>query len=391
MDVTDIQHDQQQTLRKEKLESMIRLAGGAATHFAEILRGVLDEADAAASKLGDAPSAAAGLRQIRDLALRGQEIIRQLNLYTGQERASFEPLDVSHLVKDMLADLKNSVSKRATFETHIGEHLPSVQASSGQLQDLLMNLVTNASTALGEHGGVISIATSVLTAGRDWAIAGPGNPRPGTCLNLEICDTGCGMTPEVKSRIFEPFFSTSTSGLGLGLSVVEGIVRAHGGAIRVASACGSGSTIQVLLPCGGEAPAKNPAASPARKGTHKAAATILVVEDEQTLLMAVARMLQNSGFSVLTSADGAAAVDQLRLHRENVSLLLLDVTLPGLSSREVLEEARRIRPDIPVILTSAFSQNMIDSSFAGLHVDYFIRKPYRLAELIDVLQKVLTA
>jgi DNA-binding response OmpR family regulator len=115
----------------------------------------------------------------------------------------------------------------------------------------------------------------------------------------------------------------------------------------------------------------------------------LVVEDEQTLLMAVATMLRKSGFSVLTSADGATAVDQLRLYGQNVSLLLLDVTLPGLSSREVLEEARRIRPDLPVVLTSAFSQHTIDSSFAGLHIDHFIRKPYRLAHLVDVLQRVL--
>jgi DNA-binding response OmpR family regulator len=161
----------------------------------------------------------------------------------------------------------------------------------------------------------------------------------------------------------------------------------------VASARGSGSTIQILLPCSGEAPSKTPAAAPAwaaRSAAGKAAATILVVEDEQTLLLAVARMLRKNGFSVLTSADGVAAVDQLRLYGEHIALLLLDVTLPGLSSREVLEEARRIRPDIPVILTSAFSQNMIDSSFVGLHVDHFIRKPYRLADLVDVLQRVLT-
>ena len=369
---------------------MITLGGGVATHFDALLRGVLAESDAAATKLSDAPAAAAELQQIRRLARRGQEIIRQVKLYTGQERASFEPLDISQVVKDMLADLKNSVAKHATLETHISEHLPVVQASSAQMQQLLMNLVTNASTAIGEHGGVISIATSVFTAGRDWAIAGSGNLLPGTYVNLEICDTGCGMTPEVKSRIFEPFFSTSTSGLGLGLSVVEGVVRAHGGAIRVASAIGSGSTIQILLPCGNEEPSKNPAAAPVLRTAGKPPATILVVEDEHTLLMAVARMLQNSGFSVLTADDGAAAVDQLRLHRENIALLFLDATVPGLSSREVLEEARRIRSDMPVILTSAFSQSMIDSSFAGLHVNHFISKPYRLADLTELLQRVLT-
>jgi CheY-like chemotaxis protein len=256
-----------------------------------------------------------------------------------------------------------------------------------------MNLVTNASEAIGENAGVIRISTALVKVGQNSPGADVTKLPEGDYLRLEVSDTGSGMTPGVQARIFDPFFTTKFPGhgRGLGLAVTDGIVRNHGGAIQV-SASSNSTVFKVWLPCLGKTAQKTskPAAPVvAEKGVSKAG-TILVVEDEDLLRLAVAKALTKRGFAVLEACDGSMGMELIRAHKNDIDVVLLDVTLPGLPSREIFEEARRIRPELKVILTSAYGKETVAGSFAGLPVERFIRKPFQLAELVAVLQDALS-
>jgi CheY-like chemotaxis protein len=215
----------------------------------------------------------------------------------------------------------------------------------------------------------------------------------GDYLRLSVSDTGCGMTEEQKARIFDPFFTTKFAGRGLGLAVVQGIVRAHSGAIHLVSAPGQGTTFEILLPCDREPKERDqrdalPAAGNRIPGV---AGTVLLVEDEGALRFSVAKMLRKQGYSVIEAADGSAAMDLFRGHKDRIDVILLDMTIPGISSRDVIAEAGRIGPGVKVILTTAYSREMATASLTAPQVRGFIRKPFRLGELIELLRDVLAA
>jgi two-component system, cell cycle sensor histidine kinase and response regulator CckA len=199
------------------------------------------------------------------------------------------------------------------------------------------------------------------------------------------------MTEQVKARVFDPFFSTKFAGRGLGLAVVQGVVRDHGGAINLVSAPGQGTTFEILLPCAGETAQAGHAAItlPTRKKHPPRSGIVLVVEDEELLRFAVSKMLRNNGFGVIEAGDGSAALELVRAPADEIDVMLLDMTLPGVSGREILQETRQIRPNLRVILTSAYSRETVEASFAG-PVEFFIRKPFRLADLMGLIRDVLS-
>jgi two-component system cell cycle sensor histidine kinase/response regulator CckA len=226
------------------------------------------------------------------------------------------------------------------------------------------------------------------------SLAAGGTDLPeGDYLRLEVSDTGCGMTEERKARIFEPFFTTKFAGRGLGLAVVQAIVRAHGGTVNLISAPGQGTRFQILLPCTDRPVELVRAMSLTATGEpiSSAVGTVLLVEDEDTLRRSVSSMLRKRGFVVVEAGDGCAAVDLFRSHQDHIDVILLDITIPGSSSREVMAEARRIRPDIKVILTSAYSRAMVMPSLGAPRISAFIRKPFPLAELVELLRNTLAS
>jgi two-component system cell cycle sensor histidine kinase/response regulator CckA len=388
-DITDFRRAQRENLARQKLESIGTLAGGIAHDFNNLLAGVLAEAELAATELEQGESPLEGLRRIRLAAGRGAEIVRELMTYSGQDKAGpVEPVDLSQLVEEILGLLKISVSKHAVLKVDLQKKLPAVSGNSARLRQVVMNLVINASEAIGERDGLISVTTSHIVLPRS---SGPDLP-PGDYLNLEISDTGCGMTEEVQAKVFDPFFSTKFAGRGLGLAVVQGIVRDHGGAIHLVSAPGQGTKFEILLPSAGERAqsTRNAIVEASGKDHLPRVGTILLVEDESVLRVAVSKMLRKNGFGVIEAGDGSCALDLVRGYKDEIDLMLLDITLPGVSSREVLEQAHHLRPNLKVILTSAYGREAVDASFAGLRVEHFIRKPFQFVDLMGLLRDALS-
>ncbi len=381
IDITDLRRAQEEALSREKLDSLAVLTRGIAHDFNNLMGSVLAEAEVADAELDQGLSPREEIRQIKRVAVRASEVVRELMIYSGQEHASFETVKLSALVEEMLELLRVSISKHATLHVDLRPDLPAVRGNPTQLRQIVMNLMINASQAIGESHGEIHVRTSFA----------PGPPHD--YVRLEICDSGCGMTDEERVKIFDPFFTRKPGGHGLGLAVVQGIVASHKGVINVASTPGKGATFEVLLPLAetlAESLAPAPAAAPA-ESPRALRGAVLLVEDEDTLQLATSKALRKRGFSVLVARDGWAAVELFRSHADQIGVVILDLTLPGIPGREVLRQIRGIKHDVRVVLTSAYDQNLPFSGPPGERPSAFLRKPYGVADLVRGLEDACSA
>ena len=393
LDITDLKRAHEEDLTKQKLETVGMLAGGIAHDFNNLLGGVLAHSELALAELASGSNPTDELERIRDGAIRGAEIVRQLMIYAGQESEALELVDVSAIVKDMLELLKVSVSKHVSVEADLGKQLPVVRANPSQIRQVVMNLFYNASEAIGDQDGVIRVTTRRVIVGGDSPVATSEPLAKGDYVQLEISDTGRGMTPEVQARIFDTFFTTKIGGNhGLGLAGVQKIVERLHGTIRLSSAPGKGTAFQILLPSDESMIAAVHTATDRANDEELAARgkTVLIVEDEDLLRQGVSKMLRKKGLSVLEASDGYTALDLIRTQKDDMDLLLMDITIPGASSREVYEEAERLRPDLPVIVTSANSEEIAAASLAA-GIQHFLRKPYRFGDLIVLIRETLSS
>jgi nitrogen-specific signal transduction histidine kinase/CheY-like chemotaxis protein len=392
-DITDSRRAQEEVLARQKLEGLGVLAAGIAHDFNNLLGGILAESELAETDLAAGLAPSEEIQRIKLVAIRGAEIVRELMIFAGQDQTTLvELVDVSRLVEEILELLRISISKRAVLRTDLSHNLPAVRGNAAQIRQVVMNLVINASEAIGDKGGIINVSTAQVSDSVNLASSATSLP-PGDCVRLEVSDNGCGMTETVQAKIFDPFFSTKFAGRGLGLAVVRGIVRAHGGEINLRSALGEGTTFQVFLPCTLEGVAKAGGAvtSAGVERSHARVATLLIVEDEETLRLAVSKALRRRGFSVIEAGNGSEAMLVLGTHKDEIDGVLLDVTIPGTSSREIFYKIQEMRPDLKVIVTSAYSKESVDTFFTGLRIDHFIRKPFQLGDLVRLLQDTLSA
>jgi len=242
----------------------------------------------------------------------------------------------------MLKLLKITISKRVVFKTDLARNLPVVRGQASQIRQLLMNLVTNASEAIGDREGVITMRTSVYKSKEDLPGSRATELPVGDSVQLEVSDTGRGMTEEETTKIFDPFFSTKSAGRGLGLAVVQGVVRSHGGAIWVDSVPDRGTTFRIFLPCSKrlEWQTNQPGVSAPAEQVSGLTRRVLFVEDEDILRQVVAKMLRTRGFLVIEAADGWRAINCLRDREQGIDAVLLDMTIPGSGSREVVKKCK---------------------------------------------------
>ncbi len=364
------------------------LAGGIAHDFNNILMAVLGHAELTLAKLSPMSPARSALAEIITAAHHAADLCRQMLTYSGRTSASIATIGLRELVEEMAHLLKTAISKKAILNLNLGHQLLPVQGDPSQIRQILMNLIINASEAIGDRSGVITVSVGATRCDRQYLEStelGDAIP-PGLYMHLEVTDTGCGMDARTKERIFEPFFSTKFTGRGLGLAAVLGIVRAHKGALKVYSEPGKGTTFKILFPAVEEtAPDEKPPAPADWRGKG----TILLVDDEQSLRALGARMLEHLGFDVLIASDGREAVDLYRKRAGEIDLVLLDLTMPHMDGGEAFGELRRINPGVRVILSSGYSREDVAGCFAGKNLAGVLQKPYTLAKLTELLSEVM--
>ncbi|MCU0616045.1 MAG: response regulator [Gemmatimonadaceae bacterium] len=374
----------EQVQHAQKLESLGVLAGGIAHDFNNLLVGVLGNASLAMEELPEHSPVRPLLEDMQVAARRAAELTRQLLAYSGKGRFVVERVELASLVREMQRLLAAAVSKKAHVVTELRDDLPTVRADATQLRQVVMNLITNASDALGEAPGTITIRTRRMHASRAWlsgAQVGRDIPE-GEYLVLEVADTGCGLSTETLPRLFDPFYSTKGVGRGLGLAAVLGIVRGHQGAVRITSTPDVGTTVAVLLPVE-DAERRAPAHEDEPQNTR---GTVLVVDDDLAAMRVAQRILERDGYRVVTASNGREALERYAESGPSIQVVLLDLTMPELSGWETLRELQQLDPSVTVLLMSGYSQAP-GANLAG--AAGFVAKPYSTVDLREAVGALL--
>ena len=373
----------------QKLESLGILAGGIAHDFNNLLTSILGNASMAAMDAPPGSPVRDYIGQITEASLRAADLCKQMLAYSGRGRFDLRKLDLGHLVEQTAQILQISMSKKAVLRFCLEKDLPPVEVDATQIRQVIMNLVINASEAIGDQNGVISISTGIIQVDRAYLAATlvDSDLPEGEYVFLEVSDTGCGMSQETQAKIFDPFFTTKFTGRGLGLAAVLGIVRGHKGALKVYSELGRGTTFKLLFPAteASETSATPPAAIAAWQG----AGTVLVVDDEPGMRSTVARMMRKLGLEPVLVSDGREAVEVFRAGPDQFALVLLDLTMPDMDGAQTFTELRRHRPEVRVVLMSGFNAQEAMARFPGKGLASFLQKPFTIDSLRNILQEVL--
>jgi len=353
------------------------------------LTAIVGNTDLALMRLNPESPVRDNLARIERAANRASDLAKQMLAYSGKGKFVIEPIDLNRLVEEMTHMLQVSISKKAVLRFNFADSLPTVDADATQLRQIIMNLVINASEAIADKSGVIAISTGCMQCDRKYlsnAWLNESIPE-GLYVWLEVADTGCGMDRETVSKIFDPFFTTKFTGRGLGMAAVLGIVRGHKGAIRVYSEPGRGTTFKVLLPAG-DKPKDLFNGDQQKQAVWKGCGTVLLVDDEETVIGIGAEMLKELGFDVLTAMDGREALEVFAQHQEKICCIILDLTMPHLDGEQTFRELRQLKPDVKVIMSSGYNEQEINQRFAGKGLAGFIQKPYRLSMLKETIRNV---
>lgn len=387
-DISDRQRMHEAMLHTQKLESLGVLAGGIAHDFNNLLAVILGNADLARSELERNSPVRESIEQIELASRRGSELCKQMLAYSGKGHFVIQPLNVNDVVNEMTHLLEISINKGVIMRYRMFEHLPAVMADATQIRQVIMNLVINASDAIGEKSGVITISTGVFTADPTYLTeAFLANELPeGDYVYIEVSDTGIGMDADTQARIFDPFFSTKFTGRGLGLAAVLGIVRGHKGAMKVYSEKGVGSTFKVLLPASESLVVKETPDEEAWS-KHRYSGVALVVDDEMPVRTMARRMVEKLGFTVITADNGAEGIKAYRENINKVKFVLLDMTMPVLAGDGAFREILKLDPAAKVILTSGYNEEEATARFAGKGLAGFLQKPFRIVELRAAIEK----
>jgi PAS domain S-box-containing protein len=371
-------------------ESLGVLAGGIAHDFNNLLTTIQGNAELAKMDLPADSPVQQNIEEIDSSSSRAAEICQMMLDYAGKGRIDVEPLDLSDVVREMRNDLRVEGGQNVAFDFQLEQGLPGVAADPVQLRRMLASLVTNAREAMDGDVGVVTVRTGLLNCGLNCkADARFGHELvEGRCVYLQVTDTGSGMDRATLESLCDPYFSTKFAGRGLSLSAVLGIVRSHGGAIRVWSEPGQGSTFLVLFPFL-KSQEEEPAAATDDPAAWKSSGTVLIVDDEKPVRTVGRRMMERMGFDVLTANDGREGVETFRANVDRIRCVLLDLTMPEMDGEAAFHAMREIREDVQVILASGYSEKDVLSRFRGDGLAGFLHKPYRFKLLKAMVREVL--
>ena len=382
---------EQRMFLAQKMESLGVLAGGVAHDFNNLLLVVLGNAELALLDLSPESPVREKLGSIRRAARSAADLAGQMLAYSGRSEFVLSDLDLQQLVEEFTDLLEAMVSKKAEMKFGTDEPVYTIKGDVTQIRQVVLNLVANASDALDQAGGEITITTGSLMCDAVYlSVPHLDQERePGLYSYVQVSDTGSGMDEETRTRIFDPFFTTKFTGRGLGMASALGIVNGHRGLIKVSSEPGRGTTIRVLFPVAEGAP-EDPEAGPDEVAPPDSnEETILVVDDEEMVRAVVTEMLQKCGYRVLTASDGRTAVSLYEEKHSEIDLVLLDLAMPLMDGRETHRALREFDPDVRVLLCSGYSEQDAEPRSPDEVSTAFVQKPYSISVLMEAVRSAL--
>jgi len=395
MDITEQKREAQekeqillQMQHVQKLESLGVLAGGIAHDFNNLLMAILGNADLALAEISPFSAARHNLEAIESASRRAADLCRQMLAYSGKGKFVIQQLNCNELVEEMTHMLEISISKKAVMKFNLADKIPPIEADATQIRQIIMNLVINASDAINDKSGIISITTGAMECDRDYLNETYIDEQlpEGIYSYIEVADTGCGMDADTKAKMFDPFFTTKFTGRGLGMAAVLGIVRGHNGALKIYSEPGRGTTIKLIFPIAAKQDIK-PKGEDRQDKSWRGEGLILLVDDEETIRAVGRQMLEHLGFSVITAADGREAMKVFKTKSAEINLVLMDLTMPHMDGEEAYREMRRFDSTVQVIMASGYNEQEVTQRFVGKGLVGFIQKPFMIDDLREVLRQ----
>jgi len=382
-DVTEMRRFEEQLRETHKLESLGVLAGGVAHDFNNLLTGIMGNVSLAIDRWKSGADVSHILINALHASEKAAYLTSQMLAYVGKGQFVVQSVDLAAPVREAFRLVRGSIPDSVQVEFDFRRDVCRIRADPTQLQQVAMNLILNAVEAVGEQGGevVVRLTTRDVDSAEDELRYDVGQLAPGQYGVLEVRDTGQGIDPSIRSKIFDPFFTTKFTGRGLGLASTAGIVRLLHGAISVESEPGHGATFQVLLPI--------ERAAEARESGWKVQNPILIVDDEEVVLQTASAMLRNTGYEVALAENGRQAVDLFRERDGRFALVLLDLTMPVMGGPQTIRLLKAIRPEVPVLVSTGFTEETAMRRFAGADIAGFIQKPYTMHALVEKIRSVL--
>jgi PAS domain S-box-containing protein len=385
-DITEKKLLQEQLIQAQKMEAIGTLAGGIAHDFNNILSAIMGYTELSLDRLKKEPLIKENLSEVLKAAKRARDLVKQILTFSRQTEQEMRPIQIKPIVVEALKLLRASIPKTIEIRKNI-DCDATVLADPTQIHQVLMNLCTNASHAMQQNDGVLEVNLTGVTIDSDFIAQHP-EITAGNYLRIEISDSGCGMTRESMARIFNPFFTTKDrgKGTGMGLSVVHGIAKSHGGTITVSSEPGKGSTFNVYLPMMENIkPPKNNADEPIPTGKER----ILFIDDEEALVEMGKQMLQELGYEVTARTSSIEALELFRANFDKYDLVITDMTMPHITGEKLAKEFMNFRPDIPIVICTGYSEWISEESAKAMGIKEYAMKPLVKRDLAHIVRKVL--
>ncbi|MGZ7065698.1 MAG: hybrid sensor histidine kinase/response regulator, partial [Candidatus Aminicenantales bacterium] len=386
-DVTQETKLEKRVRERQKMEALGTLAGGIAHDFNNVLLPILINTELMLNQETKDSPAARRLSQVLEAARRGKDMVRQIIAFSQQKEQERKPIAISPIINESMKFLRISLPKNIELHEKIEARSAMAVADPTQIHQVLVNLGSNAAHAMREKGGVLEIGLTTVSLDDKSASRFIGL-KPGPYLCLTVRDTGHGMTPDVIERVFEPFFTTKKQGegSGMGLAVVHGIVKGHGGAISLSSELGKGTEFAVYLPrVTGIRQAEKETTAPYPTGTER----ILFVDDEVMQVRAMSKLLEHLGYRAVGLTDPRQALEVFRRHPRAFDVLITDQTMPNMSGIELACEILKTRPDLPVIVCTGYSETLGEKEALAMGIKDFMMKPFSVREIAEAIRRVL--
>ena len=386
-DVSDRKKLEEQVRQSQKMEAMGTLAGGIAHDFNNILTAIIGYAELTKLHLNNKMEIKEDIDQVLKCANRAKELVQQILTFARKRTNQKQSIQLYLIVKEAMKLLRSTIPTTIEIQ-HDLESQSYIEADSAQIHQVVMNLCTNAYQAMEEDGGVLRV--EIRDVNLDERLKGGKNDLPpGHYVRVAVCDTGTGMDSATREKIFEPYFTTKgiEKGTGLGLAVVHGIMESHGGGIYVYSEPEKGTTFHLYFPVSGKHEATEivPSEATPAHGTEK----VMVVDDEKAVLSFYRAALECYGYKVVTFADPREALAEFQQHPDDYQLIITDMTMPGCTGIELIKKLKQIRPQIPTIICSGFSEKLQQDKLEEQPFDAYCEKPLSIAELLATIRRVV--